>query len=62
MNQQQVLPKVFQSGYNPVQKLSYGSMNQLPRLLATNSFQQQSQFPTQQISQPLVQCMLFSNT
>ena len=62
MNQQRVLPKGFPLGYNPVQTSSYGSINPQTRLLATNSFPQQSELPTQPISQPLLQRMLFSNT
>jgi hypothetical protein len=57
MNQQRILPKGFQLGYSPIQKLSYGSINQQPRVLASNTFQQQSQLPTEPISQPLIQRM-----
>ena len=51
MNQQRVLPRQFQSTYNPVQSSSYRSINQQPRLIATNTLQQQ----TEPISQPSIQ-------
>jgi hypothetical protein len=60
INQQRILPQQFQFGFNPTQSSSYGSFNQQQqqpsvRLLPTVPLQQQFQFPTQQISQPLAQ-------
>jgi hypothetical protein len=63
INKQRVLPQQFQVAYKPIQSLSYGSTNQQQqqqaRLVPTTSFQQQMQFPTQLMNQPLAQRMLF---
>lgn len=59
MNQARTLPRQFQIDFNQIQVPSYGSIKQQqePRLLPTTSYQQQTEYSTQQISQPLAKCI-----